>query len=531
MKILLVYPNHKGMNMLPPAIGLLSACLKRENHTVELFDTTYYNSVEINGNIDKSDSDTSKSDRLMARPYKMPKSISVKYSNVFDDFEQCVRKFNPDLVAMSCTEDMFHLGINLLNRITKFNIKTIVGGVFATFAPKLVLSYKSVDIVCKGEGEDALVELCARMEKNKDYFDIPNLWFKYKGKIISNTTKGIDMDNNPLIDMSLFEDARFYRPMGGKVYRMFPVETHRGCPFKCAYCNSPSQMALYKKEANVNYLRRKNFDNIRKELQFYKEDMKAEYLYFWADTFFSWTRGEFDTFCEIYEQIRLPFWCQTRPETVNEDRLRKLKKIGCDRISFGVEHGNPNFREKYLNRKMSNQSLTNSLNMVRKVGITFSVNNIIGFPYETRDLAFDTINLNKTFEADDRNAYPFTPFTGTPLRKVCEDLGFLKENDIVQSVIANGSLLNMPQFRRDEINGLVKTFNMYVKFPESRWPEIKRAESNTKEGTKIYNDLKSEYLEKFWNNSTSFEMSAKYVDRKINYKKNIKSKKLQKFAS
>ena len=45
MKVLFIYPNHKGMNMLPPAIGLLSACLKREGHTVQLFDTTHYNSV------------------------------------------------------------------------------------------------------------------------------------------------------------------------------------------------------------------------------------------------------------------------------------------------------------------------------------------------------------------------------------------------------------------------------------------------------------------------------------------------------
>ena len=62
MKILFVYPNHKGMNMLPPAIGLLSSCLKNAGHKVELFDTTYYNNIE--GDI--SDSDGSKSERLMA---------------------------------------------------------------------------------------------------------------------------------------------------------------------------------------------------------------------------------------------------------------------------------------------------------------------------------------------------------------------------------------------------------------------------------------------------------------------------------
>jgi radical SAM superfamily enzyme YgiQ (UPF0313 family) len=512
MKVLLVYPNHKGMNMLPPAIGLLSACLKRENHTVELFDTTYYNSVDVNGQKDSADSDESKSDRLMARPYKMPNQITVKYTNVYADFEKHVKKFNPDLIGLSCTEDMFHLGINLLEKIKHLKIKTIVGGVFATFAPELVLSYDSVDIVCKGEGEDALIELCNRLEKGVNYLDIPNLWCKTKNKIISNPTKMIDMDSNPLIDMSLFEDARFYRPMGGKVYRMFPVETHRGCPFKCAFCNSPSQMNLYKTEAKSNYLRRKSFKNIRKELLFYKNEMKAEYLYFWADTFFSWSKGEFDKFCEIYKEISLPFWCQTRPETVNKERLNKLKEIGCSRISFGVEHGNANFRKKYLNRKMTNNTLTKSLNLVNEIGIDYSVNNIVGFPYETRELTFDTIKLNKTFAANDRNAYPFTPFSGTPLRKVCEDLGYVKRTDIVQSMIANGSILNMPQFNRSEVNGIVKTFNMYVNFPENRWPEINKAEGESKESAKIYNDLKMEFEDKYWNKSVSFETSSKELD-------------------
>ena len=41
IKVLLIYPNYRGMNMLPPAIGLLSACLLQSGHEVELFDTTY----------------------------------------------------------------------------------------------------------------------------------------------------------------------------------------------------------------------------------------------------------------------------------------------------------------------------------------------------------------------------------------------------------------------------------------------------------------------------------------------------------
>ena len=517
MKILFIYPNHKGMNMLPPGIALLSACLKREGHKVKLFDTTYYDSVEIDGQIDKSDSDKSKGDRLMARPYEMPKNVvTVKYTNVFEDFRKEVVAYNPDLLALSSTEDMFHLGINLLKCVEDLNILTLAGGVYPTFAPQLILeNYPFIQIVCKGEGEYALSELCKRLEKKKSFDDIGNLWIrKSNGTIISNPTSMIDMDDNPLIDMSLFEEARFYRPMGGKVYRMFPVETHRGCPYRCAFCNSPSQMEMYRTEHGRSYLRRKSFDNMREELLFYKDVMKAEYLYFWADTFFSWTQKDFEEFYDLYMDIKLPFWCQTRPETITEYRVKKLKDMGCARISFGIEHGNEDFRSKYLDRKMTNETLTNNLNIVFRGDIPFSVNNIIGFPFETRDLAVDTIRLNKTFEADDRNAYPFTPFTGTPLRKICEELGFVNKQDIVKSMIANGSILDMPQFTRKDVNGLCKTFNMYVKFPEERWDEIRLAEEDTPEAKKIYKELKTEFVETYWKDdkNISFEESALEVN-------------------
>jgi len=286
------------------------------------------------------------------------------------------------------------------------------------------------------------------------------------------------------------------------------VETHRGCPYKCAFCNSPSQVKMYKEEEGKSYLRRKSFDNIRKELMFYKNEMKAEYLYFWADTFFSWKQSEFEEFAEIYQEIKLPFWCQTRPETITEKRLQLLKEIGCARISFGLEHGNEKFRKKYLYRNMPNSVITNALNLVSSSEIPYSVNNIIGFPFETRELVFDTIRLNKTFKANDRNAYPFTPFTGTPLRKTCEELGFVKKTDIVRSMVASGSILDMPQFRRSEVNSLCKTFNMYVNFSEDRWSEIEKAEADTPEGGKIFEELKEEFIETFWKEDSSFESSA-----------------------
>ena len=283
--------------------------------------------------------------------------------------------------------------------------------------------------------------------------------------------------------------------MAGKIYKMMPIETIRGCPFTCRFCNSPDQMKLYK-GLGSNFYRKKKMDLVYKELKYFKDVHKVEYNYFWADTFLGMSNDELDEFCEMYEDIKLPFWMQTRPETINDYNMKKLKSVGLHRISFGVEHGNEEFRKKILDRRWKNKDILAKLRIPKKYNIAFSVNNITGFPTETKKLAFDTIELNRHIDADNANIYAFVPFHGTPLRKMCEDLGLIKKETITKCLTAE-SQLNMPQYPPHEIEEIKKCFTLYVKFPKKRWKEIERAEKNDKEGNKIYTALKEEYLEKY----------------------------------
>ena len=50
---------------------------------------------------------------------------------------------------------------------------------------------------------------------------------------------------------------------------------------------------------------------------------------------------------------------------------------------------------------------------------------------------------------------------------------------------------------KEKVDGLCKTFNLYVSFPKSRWPEIKIAEENSIEWLKMYELLKEEFMEKY----------------------------------
>ena len=498
IKVLFLYPNTFGMNMLPPAIATFAAILKEQGHVVQIFDTTYY-ATDFG-----IDSDGSKEDRLSVVPYtsEMEKrNLRIKNTNWKDDLHNQVNKFKPDLIALSATEDMWELGIRILEEIKEYknknNIPVVAGGVFPTFAPEICIKYDLVDMVCVGEGENALIDLCSKINNRADYTDVTNLWIKKDDKIIKKNTisNPVDVNKNPIIDTSLFEENRLYRPMAGKVYKMYPVETIRGCPYTCRFCNSPDQMQLYKKLGH-KFFRKKKMELVYKELKHFKEEHKVEYNYFWADTFLAMNKKEFEEFCEMYKQIHLPFWMQTRPETINDYNIKKLSEVGLHRISFGVEHGNEEFRAKILDRRWKNKDIIERLKIPHKYGVQFSVNNITGFPTETKKLAFDTIELNRHIDADNQNIYGFVPFHGTPLRKMCEDLDLIKPETITKC-LTDKSVLNMPQYPPHEIEEIKKCFALYVKFPKNRWKEIERAEKNNEEGNKIYDELKKEYLEKY----------------------------------
>lgn len=495
--VLFIYPNERSMSTIPPAIALLSKLLKDQGHSTDLFDTTFYKMDDLDGAEVVGDAETMTEDILSHRPVVDRDDDDLHFDKTdaspIDELRRQIRETSPDLLAVSCTETTFFRGLKLVEATRDLGVPNVFGGVFPTFAPQLVMKHDEVDMVCIGEGEEPLKELASAIAKGEDFSLVPGLWVRCQtGDIIKNAPgKPVDINKlPPITDIALFEEKRLYRPMAGKIRRLLPVETHRGCPYTCSFCNSPMQNQVFGK----GFFRKKDMSLVKEEIENHISKWDVEYIYFWADTFLAWSNQEFEQFCEMYQDIKLPFWCQTRIETIDEYKLTKLKDVGLHRMTFGMEHGNEEFRKKVVKRSYSNELAIKLMKIPGALGIPYSVNNIIGFPTETRELAFDTIELNRYFDSDDTSCSALVPFHGTEIRKLCEAEGLVDKDSILPVSNSDDSVLNMPQWPREEVAKLRRTFSMYVKFPKNRWKEIERAE----EDLDLHQQLKEEFIDTYW---------------------------------
>lgn len=485
-RVLFVYPNFRGETLVPPGVTLLSRILKNNGFEVDVFDTTDYG-LDLAKDYEKL---TEESLGVRPSPHRKLKNTE---RDVWADLNDKVNSFGPNLVALSCTESTFLLGVEVVRHIQHHNhrdMPVIVGGSFATFAPKRALDFPEIDIVCVGEGEAPLLELCQKMEKGEDWYAIAGLAYRNRfGMVQQNPAPlPVNLEENPTdFDLGLFEAERLIRPMAGQLYRMAPVETIRGCPYHCAFCNSRNTGA-----------RKKSMGKVREELLYYKDVHNVEYNFFWADTFLAMSTRELDEFCEIYQDIGLPFWVQTRVETIAEWRLKKLKDVGLHRLALGIENGHEEFRQKVIIKEFTNEQAVKAAEIIAGAGITYNTNNMVGYPHETREIAMETVKLNRRFpNVDTTNCFTFTPYYGTPSRDEAVKAGFM-EPDLIAPGNAEDSVLTMPQFSIAEIRKIRKTFALYVKFPEDRWPDIRRAEEETPEGLTLLKELQVEYRQTYF---------------------------------
>ena len=166
--------------------------------------------------------------------------IWEKERSFWNEFE----KFNPDIVCFSVISGWHKTSIEKAKEIKqRSNALIVSGGTHPTYFPE-VLNEDSVDVICRGEGDVALVELADKYEKGKDITKIKDLWVKKNGKIFQNELRELveDLDSLPFLDRDIYyKRYKFLREIPTKRFM-----TGRGCVANCTFCYNPTIKKMYK---------------------------------------------------------------------------------------------------------------------------------------------------------------------------------------------------------------------------------------------------------------------------------------------
>jgi anaerobic magnesium-protoporphyrin IX monomethyl ester cyclase len=494
-KVLFIYPVPYMTTLPPLGIASVAGALIQKNYKVKLFETALYKT-------DTKDEVEFRANTGISKPVSQKEKDRIfkdKTTNMLEDLRIIIDEFSPSVIGISLTEPGYVLvGEKLLKFIKAlYPDKLIVaGGIFPSLCPDEVLKTRLVDIVVRGEGEEIFIDLLNRIIEGKGYTDVLGISYIDKKEEIQIKPQAppVNLLDLPLPYMDNVPLHMFYKPMQGKIYKMLNVETARGCPYDCTYCCTPILKNIYKKKG-FQFYRNIPMEKVLNDLEDNIKKHNPEFIFFSTETFLAISEKELSIFLDRYRKIGLPFWIQTRPETIDRDRVKKLLDVGLYWVTMGIEHGNENFRKKYLKRSYKNKDAVNAVKIFKDLNKGLSLNSIIGFPHEDRSLIFDTINFNKflfNINPDiECNVCIFTPFKGSEMHDLC-----IKDNLVDQDVLNSGkpvagdcNIMNYSEIWKKELDGLAKVFNLYVKLPKEIYPTIKEAEKNSNNGKIIFNKL------------------------------------------
>lgn len=356
-KLILIRPNYNSHIITPPlGVGVLASYLKKEGFDVKIID-----------------------------------GLRDGLSNT--KILEIILKERPDAVGITCLSAFYNEVVELSLMVKEQNLPCFIGGVHTTFLPYQTLVDSKADYVICGEAEIALTQLLKNNFKNdgiKGIYSIKDLTNKdqpfEKCEIINN------LDDAPFTDWEQLNPNTYPKAPHGAIAKNFPigiVTTTRGCPYECTFCASPQ---FYNRK-----VRYRSPENVIEEIKLLVKKYGVKEIHFEDDNL-TLKREHIEKICNLIleNNIKISWACPNgiRADKVDENLIRLMAKSGCYFFSYGIESANEQIL-KNIKKLETIETITNSINIAEKCGISCQGFFIFGLPGETKDSIEETINYAK----------------------------------------------------------------------------------------------------------------------------------------
>jgi len=358
---------------------------------------------------------------------KNNQKVDILDINLIDNFDDALlidklKNSSYKYVGITFTTPLFSKMSEICKIVKNFDKKIVLvgGGPHASSLPEETLKETLLDIVIKGEGDLILPKIVS----GENISSIPNIFYKQDSRIVKNPSTGpiSDLDSLPLPAWDLFDIAKVKtsnllserNPVGS-------LETSRGCPFSCIYCNKSVFGKGFKAKNPVRVV-----DEIEYML---KIGFKEIHI---IDDGFSTDIERAKEICRLIIKRKLIFYWSPigglRVDRAPRELLELMYAAGCYRIYYGIESGNQKILEN-IEKGITLKQVRQAVKDAKDVGLEVVGFFIIGLPGEQEGNLKETIKFAKELDLDMAKATIATPLPGTPLFDSLEEKGLIISKD------------------------------------------------------------------------------------------------------
>lgn len=313
---------------------------------------------------------------------------------------EIINRLDADIIGLNTNTVTYPQAITIAEEAKALGAKVVLGGVYASAIPDLILRHQGtiIDSLVVGYGEQPMADI---VEGRND-------------KLILNPIP--DFSTTPLIDRNTIYMDRYIDLFNNNHptwdYRGTSIFTSVGCKWKelsmggCIFCSRSGR----------GYFAR-NPELVWKEVRELVEKYRIEYLVDFSDTSFQdidWLRA----LATSRPKDLSPRWhIFGRMDEINIDAINIVKQLPCDHIFIGIESGDPCTYETVRKGGGSPEDSLRMARLLNEYGIEITPSYVIGLPGESLESMVNTYNhareLKKFTKFEEIFCCELIPFPGS----------------------------------------------------------------------------------------------------------------------
>ncbi|MBV8551214.1 MAG: B12-binding domain-containing radical SAM protein [Acidobacteriaceae bacterium] len=297
----------------------------------------------------------------------------------------------------------------------------ILGGWHPSLLPDQTLACPNVDVVVKGQGEDALLEIVQHIEAGEPLKGIAGVGYKEDGRLVFNAIRPLKPIRELPPKAYHLADFDAYERICGRRWAMYTSSL--ACPFNCAYCTNDG---LYGRKWNAL-----EADQVVEEVTDLVTRYRLKLLWVVDDNFLV-DRDRAVAIAEglVRRGVEFDWSIQASTNLVTRltiEELKLLRRAGLSQVAQGADSGSPKVLHLMNKDFQKLETIYQAADMLSQAGIRPSFNIIFGFPGESEKERRESIrlvmNVCRRYPLAEFWTNIFTPYPGAPIMKRAFELG------------------------------------------------------------------------------------------------------------